>query len=479
MRIAAVLDRASEMPLHRQIYEQWRGGILSGRFRQGNPVPSTRELAATLEVSRSTVTMAYEQLIAEGYLETAHGSGTFVCRELPSEPRPLRQGFCPVPAQDAPIPLSRYGAGLTEDFHRATRSPGVIHFSQWTPDLAHFPYRVWRRLMTRHLRDAKPALFDYARDPAGYAPLRSEIAAYLSRCRGVRCSAEQVIVVNGSQQAIDLSVRLLLEPGDEAAVENPGYPGASRILGAYRIRLQPLSIDSDGVMLPHAGKRAKLIYVTPSHQFPTGVSMSLARRLKLIEWARQQHAVIVEDDYDSEYRYHGAPLPALQGLAGDVPVIYIGTFSKVMFPGLRVGYLVAPRQLAPAFTRAKWLADRHTPVLEQAALCDFISDGSLERHIRRMRRLYGLRRAALVDALQRHFGSRAQILGDAAGMHVMVRFDDEQIIERAARNGVELVSASGYYLSDPPRGEFVLGFSAISERTIREGIRRLSPGPRR
>jgi GntR family transcriptional regulator/MocR family aminotransferase len=474
MRIAAVLDRASGSPLHRQIYEQWRGAILTGRFRQGNPVPSTRELAATLEVSRSTVTVAYEQLIAEGYLETAHGSGTFVCRELPSEPAGPRHRPAAAPLADTPIRLSRYGSGLTEDFRPPTRSSGVIHFSQWTPDLTHFPYRVWRRLISRHLRDAKTELFDYARDPTGYAPLRNEIAAYLARSRGVRCSAEQVIVVNGSQQAIDLCVRLLLEPGDAAAVENPGYQGASRILAAYRIRLQPLGIDSDGVMLRHASKHAKLIYVTPSHQFPTGVSMSLARRLKLIEWARQHGVVIIEDDYDSEYRYHGAPLPALQGLAREVPVIYIGTFSKVMFPGLRIGYLVVPRRLVPAFTRAKWLADRHTGVLEQAALSDFISDGSLERHIRRMRRIYGLRREALVDALRRNFGSRAQLVGDAAGMHVMVRLDDEGIVERAARNGVELVSASGYYLANPPGGEFVFGFSPLGERTIRDGIKRLA-----
>jgi GntR family transcriptional regulator/MocR family aminotransferase len=479
MRIAAILDRASRLPLHRQIYEQWRKGILTGRFRKGNPMPSTRELATTLEVSRSTVSVAYEQLIAEGYLETAHGSGTFVCRELPLDPGRPRNGSTSAPPADLPIQLSRYGAGLTEDFRPPKPSPGVIRLSQRIPDLTHFPYQVWRKLMARHLRDQRAEHFDYAADSGGYAPLRSEIAAYLARCRGVQCSAEQVIIVNGSQQAIDLCVRLLLEPGDEAAVENPGYQGASRILAAYGVHLQPLGIDSDGVILEHLSKRAKLIYVTPSHQFPTGVSMSLARRLKLIERAREQGAVIIEDDYDSEYRYHGAPLPALQGLARGVPVIYIGTFSKVMFPGLRIGYLVVPRRLTPAFTRAKWLADRHTPVLEQAALSDFISEGSLERHIRRMRRLYGFRREALADSLRRHFGSRAKILGDAAGMHVMVRFEDDQIMERADRNGVELMSAGGYYLTDPPRGEFIFGFSAISERAICEGIRRLSPGPRR
>jgi GntR family transcriptional regulator/MocR family aminotransferase len=292
--------------------------------------------------------------------------------------------------------------------------------------------------------------------------------------RAVRCAPEQVIVVNGSQQALDLCVRLLLDPGDEVALEDPGYMGAHRILAAHGARLVPARIDSDGIRIGELGKKARLVYVTPSHQFPTGVSMSLARRLELLEWARQRGAVLIEDDYDSEYRYSGPPLPAMQGMANGAGVIYIGTFSKVMFPGLRVGYVIVPRQLVKPFTRAKWLADRNTPILDQAALAGFLSEGHLERHIRRMRRIYGRRREVLIETLHRHFGERARVFGDAAGMHLMVRFEDPGVLARASRNNVHLARSGAYYLGEPPAGEYVFVFSRIGERTIREGVKRLA-----
>jgi GntR family transcriptional regulator/MocR family aminotransferase len=326
----------------------------------------------------------------------------------------------------------------------------------------------------RRLRSATPELFDYSDQSAGYGPLREEIAAYVSRSRAVRCTAEQVIIVNGSAQGIDLCVRLLLERGDEVAIENPGYHGAHRIFAGYGARLRPARIDENGIVIRDLGKKARVVYVTPSHQFPTGVAMSLARRLELIEWSRQRNAVLIEDDYDSEFRYSGPPLPSLQGLATGVAVIYIGTFSKIMFPSLRIGYVIAPPGLVPRFRRAKWLADRHTPVPEQAALADFISEGHLERHVRRMRRIYGERRNALVESLQRHFGDRVTIYGDAAGMHVLVRFDDEKIAEKAAAAKVQLVGSASCYLTAAPRGEFIVGFSSTGERSIREGIRRLA-----
>ncbi len=474
MRTALVLERASDAPLHRQIYDQWRQGILTGRFRRAERVPSTRELSAALEVSRSTVTQAYDQLIAEGYLETSHGSGTFVCRELPDEL--LRPNLKQVPrAQAAPaLRFSRYGAGLTDDFSYPSAPAGFIRFTQWRPDLALFPLPIWRKLMMRRLRSTAPDLFDYADQSAGYGPLREEIAAYVSRSRAVRCTPEQVVIVNGSAQGIDLCVRLLLEPGDQVAIENPGYHGAHRIFAGYGARLQPARIDDSGIVIGDLGKKSRLVYVTPSHQFPTGVAMSLARRLELIEWSRQHNAVLIEDDYDSEYRYSGPPLPSLQGLATGVAVIYIGTFSKVMFPSLRIGYVIAPPDLAVRLRRAKWLADRHTPVPEQAALADFISEGHLERHIRRMRRIYGQRRSALVESLERYFGDRVHIRGDAAGMHLLVRFRDARVAEKAVAAKVQLITSAAYYLTEPPQGEFILGFSSIGERSIHEGIRRLA-----
>jgi GntR family transcriptional regulator / MocR family aminotransferase len=478
VRTSIAIDPGSDVPLHRQIYEGWRDAVLNGRFAGGARVPSSRELAAILGTSRSTVTQAYEQLIAEGYLETARGSGTFVSVELPDDLRRARnRRDMRAVAQSGVAPairLSRLARRLEDDFIYPPRPPGFIRFSQLTPDLDEFPFRLWHRLLNRHLRRPDRDLFDYAREAHGHEPLRSEIADYVSRSRAVSCTAKQVVVLNGSQQALDFAARLLLEPGDPVAFENPGYLGTRRVLEAYGARLLPVPVDGEGLVVDAVDDRARLVYVTPSHQFPTGVAMSLPRRLALLEWARRRGAVIIEDDYDSEYRYQGAPLPALQGLVDDAPVIYCGSFSKVMFPGLRVGYAVLPLAMVPLFRRLKWLADRHSPALEQAALTDFLADGHLERHIRRMRRLYGIRRQVLVEALERHFGDSAEVLGDPAGMHVMVRFDDAGIATRATRNKVQLIAAGAYYLADAPDNVFVMGFSTLGERAIREGVKRLA-----
>lgn len=472
-----VLDRKGSTPLHRQIYEQWRQDILRGRLHGGERVPSTRDLAATLAVSRTTITEAYDQLIAEGYLETTHGSGTFVCHELPDELLRPQRTAAKEPADDPPLRLSRYGAGLKTDYHVPPKIPGAINFIQWRPDLTHFPFALWRRVMSRHLRYANPEMFDYAGDPAGIEPLRHEIAAYAGRSRAVQATPEQVVVVNGSQQGIDLCAHVLLERGEEVAVENPGYQGAHRIFAAYGARLRPVPVDQDGIVVAALKGKERIVYVTPSHQFPTGVAMSLARRLELIEWARRHGAIIIEDDYDSEYRYSGPPLPSLQGLARGVPVVYIGTFSKVMFPGLRIGYVIAPKGLTKPLSRAKWLADRHTPVLEQATLADFLGEGHLERHVRRMRRLYGRRREVLISSLARHFGDAARVAGDPAGMHVLVRFDRVDILSRAAQQRVQVAESRSYYLVNPPDYEVILGFAGIGEAEIREGIRRLGVEP--
>lgn len=422
-------------------------------------------------MARSTVTEAYEQLIAEGYLESARGSGTFVCRELPDGMLPSVSGLA---GESPPIRLSRFGSSLDYDYERGETAAGVISFPPGTPDLHAFPFGLWRKLLMRHLREASADVFDYTDYAAGLPALRTEIAAYVSRVRAVRATPEQVVVVNGSQQGLGLCARVLLEPGDEVGLENPGYQGARRIFQAFGAQLRGMTIDEEGASIGDLRRSTRMVYVTPSHQFPTGVSMSLARRLELIAWARANAAAIVEDDYSSEYRYSGPPLPSLQGLAQGVPVIYIGTFSKVMFPGLRLGYVVVPRSLEAPFRRAKWLEDRNTPILEQKALADFMREGHLDRHVRRMRRLYGRRREALVAALERHFGEGVEILGDPAGMHLMVRFRDTRIGERAARNRVKITASAGYYLGDGRKGEFLMGFSAIGEKGIKEGVRRLS-----
>lgn len=474
MHFATILERSLATPLQRQLYEQWRGAILAGRFRPGERVPSTRELAASLSISRGTVSEAWDQLIAEGYLETAQGSGTFVCRELPDHPLVSKFANSGKAAADVSVRLSRYGARLTEDWRRVSRRDAIIRFSPGIPDLEHFPLPLWRRVLGRQMRKLAPSVFNYAEHSAGYQHLRDQIAAYVTRLRAVRCSPEQVVIVGGSQQGLDLCARLLIEPGDVVGLENPGYQGARRVFATYGARLQPLPIDASGIVLRGLPRKVRLVYVTPSHQYPTGVSMSLARRLELIEWTKRSGAVVVEDDYCSEYRYSGPPLPSLQGLASGAAIIYVGTFSKVMFPGLRIGYVIAPPSLIPSFQRAKGLADRQTPMLEQAALADFLSEGYMERHIRRMRRLYGSRRESLLDSLRKHFGDGAHVMGDAAGMHAMVQFEDKTITQRARRNRVELVSADEYYLTKPPGNEFIFGFSALPERAIQEGIKRLT-----
>ena len=480
MIVPFVLSRGSKIPLQRQIYEQWRTAILSRRFRRGERVPSTRAYADTYGVSRVTVTAAYDQLIAEGYFETKPGAGTFVSSELPDEAtNPLRMAASGTrtPSFTGAIRLSKY-SGRLGSIRQMPSSPLPLNLSNVSPDVSRFPFALWRRLITRHLRDGESAIFDHRPPPAGLPKLREAIAAYLARARAVRCSAEQIVVVSGSQQALDLCARLLLDPGDEVAVEDPGYPGARQLFLAHGATLRPLPVSSTGPALQRLRPTTRLVHVTPSHQFPVGFSMPLARRLELVEWARRYGTVVLEDDYDSEYRYSGPPLPAMHGFADGAAVIYIGTFSNVMFRGLRVGYIVVPHELVTTFATAKWMTDRHTPLVEQAALADFLVEGHFERHVRRMRRLYKRRRDTMLDALDRCFGGRAVVRGDAAGLHMTVRFPGlGNLHRRAARAGVHLSSSDIYYV-DSPKGragtEYILGFSAISERAIREAIKRLA-----
>ena len=478
MRIACIVDRHATTPLHRQIYDHWRDGILAGRFRRGEPVPSSRELAGALGVSRASVVTAYEQLIAEGYFEAAVGSGTFVCRELPEEslqatgPSPRR-----MPA-GAAVAVSQYAQRLIAVTARPPIVPGTIDLSDRSPDVDQFPFRTWRRLAGRHLRSGATA-FRRLPDAAGVPRLREEIAAYLARSRAVRCAADQVLVVNGSQQALDLCARLLVDPGDVVALEEPGYLGARQAFAAHGAQTHGVPLRHDGLAAADLPAASRIVFVTPSHQFPSGVSMSLARRLALIEWSRTEGTVVIEDDYDSEYRYSGAPLPALQGLAHDAAIVYLGTFSNVTFSGLRVGYLVVPPALVDRFTRAKWATDTATSLLDQLILADFIRDGHLESHIRRMRRLYGLRRAALAEALVSAFGDDVAVSGDAAGMHLVARLPRTPDASRLAAHRVSVRSTAACYLKTPRRGELLFGFSALGERALREGVKRLAAASER
>ena len=481
MDLAIALDNNTAIPLHQQLYEELRRAILSGRLLPRQRIPSTRSLAKSLGISRTTVTSCYEQLLSEGYLETIVGSGTYVCAQLPDDllhSTPVES----VQKTVSPIQLSKYAARLADMDTSLMSEPDLqISFRYGRPAFDHFPMQTWRKLLSRHCRENSTWL-DYATDALGYKPLREAIARYLSRSRAVQCEPEQVIITNGTQQALYLIMRLSIELGDAIALEDPGYLSARRIFLSQGAKLLPVRVDESGLVVKDLAKYAnesiKLVYVTPSHQFPTGAILSLPRRLELLAWAQQNSAMIIEDDYDSEYRYGDRPIPALQGLAQTDSVLYIGTFSKVLFPSLRIGYLVLPQSFISLFARAKWLSDRSLPSLEQQVLTDFIEQGHIDRHIRKMRSLYDLRRQALVQALKANFGEKAKILGEKAGLHLMVRLQthltDEEIIQRAARVGVGMMSAQPSYLNANCAGEFIFGYSELRQEQIQQGISRVA-----
>ena len=470
------LDRASDEPLYRQLYFAIREAILDGRLRPGTRLPSTRSLASDLDVSRNTVVIAFDQLLAEGYVEGRTGAGTYVSATLPEDLLAARPGqsAARTAAPPANSRLSERGRFLS-----GIRSPGLsqpMPFSPALPELARFPFDDWARLLARHWRYPKHE-FLVGGDAAGYAPLRAAIAAYLGAARAVTCDAEQVLIVSGAQQALDLATRVLIDPGDEVWIEDPGYAGIRGALIASGAALVPVPLDAEGIDVA-AGRRraprARLAIVTPSHQYPLGITMTLTRRLELLDWARGAEAFIIEDDYDSEYRYAGRPLAALQGLDGDGRVIYIGTFSKVMFPGLRMGYLVVPKDLVDAFRGLRQLIDSHPSSVAQAALADFIAEGYLAAHVRRMRALYAERQAAMVAELQKRLGDRFAVSPDESGMHLIGYLDDAvddvALSRAAAERGVVVSPLSRLYIDATPRRGLMLGYAGVAEPTMRRAV---------
>ncbi|MGF1514279.1 MAG: PLP-dependent aminotransferase family protein [Elainellaceae cyanobacterium] len=481
MDLVISLDGASGMPLYQQLAEVLRLAVLQKRLKPSQKLPPSRALAKSLEISRTTVTQSYELLLSEGYFEARCGSGTFVSSRLPDDYLQPERVAWEQPEQVGPMRLSRFGIDLLAAPPLSVAEPdGDISFRYGSPTVEYFPMAQWRRLLSRHCQNTA-ALLNYSTDAAGHMPLRMAIADYLGRSRAVRCRAEQVIIVSGSQQALDLIARLTLDQGDWAAMEDPGYRGARHCFQRQGADLQGIHVDAEGIdveALRQCHQPLKLLYVTPSHQFPTGATLPLSRRLSLLQWAQDTGTLIVEDDYDSEYRYSGRPAPALQGLDRASTVLYVGTFSKVLAPSLRLGYLVVPPAWVPIVSRAKGLCDRYSPLLEQYALADFITEGHFEAHIRRMRHRYDQRRQVLVSALNRYLGSRATILGENAGIHLMAKIEtdlpDDAVIQKAQRLGVGLTSARGYYLANPNRGEFIFGYTALDEGQIEQGIQRLA-----
>ncbi len=475
MDLALVIDGDLSDSLHQQVYSQLRWAILSGRLQAGQRIPASRALAKSLGLSRTTVTQGYDQLISEGYLQTRPGAGTYVCDQLP-ETLLAAETVEQLNHTSVEIPLSAYGQRVNRSPSRPVQESFEISFLYGQPDLNMFPVELWRKLLSKHCRGGHRWL-EYAPSPLGEWSLRQAVAHYLQQSRAVCCTPEQVLITNGSQQALSLITQLLVTPDDSVAIENPGYRGARDVFRASGATLLPMPVDRDGLVvdkLIHHSATPRLVYVTPSHQFPTGALLSLPRRLALLQWARKTGSLIVEDDYDSEYRYGGRPIPSLQGLDAHGSVLYVGTFSKVMFPSLRLGYLVLPMSLVEVFGKARWLADRQPPTLSQYALAEFIAAGHLERHIRKMRLCYERRRRTLVQALYKHFGESVEVLGDSAGLHVMaklpIKLSDAAAVTRAANVGVEICSAQNQYESPCNTGEFVFGYTAINEAQIEAGI---------
>jgi len=483
------LDLDGQGPLHRQTYRALRGAILAGRLDSGARLPSSRALAREARLARNTVIQAYEQLVAEGYAVTRHGAGTFVAASLPASraERPARAS-----GAGPRLRLSSHGERLRRAAPRAglswnpPRAQLPYDFRYGEPAYADLPYASWCRLVARRAREATRRELDYG-PPGGLPELREALARYLARSRGVACDPAQVVVVQGSQQAIDLAARLLVEPGDAAVLEDPHYPALRLAFEAAGAEILALPVDGEGLPVAELPRRgARIACVTPSHQFPTGAVMPLARRLELLAWARDADAFVLEDDYDSEFRYDGPPIESLQGLDRDGRVLYVGTMSKVLFPSLRIGYAVVPERLADVFLAAKAVADTGSAGLEQRALAEFIGDGSFERHLRRARIRHGGRRRALLAALEEHLGDAVEVTGANAGLHVVlwVRGAPAQrgaeLRERAAACGVGVYSVRPFYRRAPPRAGLLLGYSSLDEAAIREGVRRLAAaiGPR-
>lgn len=467
------IDRRALTPLFRQVYAAISSAIVDGRLRAGVKLPASRAMAEQFGLSRTVVVAAYEQLLAEGYATGRVGSGTYVAHDLPQRPgcrvRPARTSR--TARHGAPRLAGKVDVTLQSDDRPFNLGRTLI--DQRTAD-------QWRRLSARALRAMPKSHLGYG-DPRGSAELRGAIADYLAGARGVRCDAEQIIVTSGTQHALDLVVRVLLPAGSEAWVEDPGYPLTREVLAAAGVVTRPVRVDAQGIDVAAgiaAAPRARAAFITPSHQFPTGVVLSMARRLELIAWASSSDAWIVEDDYASEFRYGGRPLAALQGLDGGRRTLYVGTLNKALFPGLRAGYLVVPERLLPSFVTARYLMDRQPPSLQQDVLAQFIAEGYLASHIRRMRALYREQRDRLVATLRRRAGEMLEVEPPDQGMHLVAHLRQGLLdiaVERAALDdGVVVRPLSRLYVRARPRQGLLLGFSGYPATTIAGAAGRLA-----
>jgi len=473
------IDRKGATPLHRQIYEGFRKAILGRNLQAGQKLLSTRALAVELRVSRIPVLTAYAQLLAEGYFESRTGAGTFVSHALPDKMLAVeRRGASHAKAGSGARRVSAR-CNLLPPFKAAPWLFGWGAFMVGQLAFDEFPFQVWSRIVARYTRKVRVSALHFS-DPMGSQDFRAAIAAYLRTARGVNCDARQIMVVSGSQQALEISARVLLDPGDRVWMEEPCYRLARQVFAISGCRLVPVPVDGEGMNVTEGVKRsrkARVAYVTPSHQFPLGVTMSAARRLQLLEWAEHAGSWIIEDDYDSEYRYDSLPIASLQGLDRHARVIYIGTFSKTLFPSLRIGYVVIPDDLVDRFAAVRHAMDVYPAHLYQAVLSDFLREGHFARHVRRTRMIYHERRDMLVNCLRKEFGPQLEVLGVEGGMHLTVTLpkgiSDRETTKRAAEENLWLWPLSPCYLGDSRRPGFILGFGSTPTRDIPKAVRQM------
>ena len=497
----AGIELNPDQGLSRQLYQALRARILDGQLGGGTRLPASRELARSLGISRNSVTRAYDQLYSEGFLEARVGDGTYVA-DVNSDPvavKKLSTKLSTALSTGLPTALST----ITQEFdsepdRKVIHSPAMARIEQHhmsprlsgppkafrvgVPAFDLFPFAVWGKLHGDFWRKPDLAELGYG-DPAGDPRLRELIAIYLRTSRGLSCSAEQIVITSGAQQAISLCAQLLVSVGDSVAIENPGYRAAAHAFANAGAQLQGIAVDEEGMRCSQLEQSAcTLAYVTPSHQYPSGVVMSLARRLQLLDWAHRTQGWIVEDDYDGEYRYSGAPLAPLAALDQSGRVLYVGTFGKIAYPGLRLGYLVLPRELVEPFSRRRAVDMRHSEVSTQAVMAQFIASGHFQRHIRRMRRAALSRRNALLAGWPDTLAGSAPMPKVVAGLHVAVKVDsfarEQELIAQAESVDVEITPLSSYWLahsSEPPdqRAGLVLGFAAAPEKDIAAALARL------
>lgn len=480
-----VLDENSRVPIYRQIYETVRRAILSGEFFPGKLLPPTRFLAKQLNISRMTVINGYDQLTAEGYIESKKGGGTFVALHLPEDflqTLPVGKGTGKNTFSDRKNKFSRYGEMIfneSADVLENNRATPIIPFQHGLAAVDKFPFDVWNKLMTKACQTLSVGNFSYG-DAAGFYPLREAIAAHLKSVRAVNCVPEQVIITCGAQQAFDLIGRIFLEKKSEVFIEDPCYPGAKQAFEIFGAKLVPVPVDDYGFNLEagiKSSSKARLAYLTPSHQFPLGATMPLDRRLQILEWAQRQNAWIIEDDYDSEFRYEGRPLPSLQGLDAYNRVLYVGTFSKTVFPALKLGCLVVPPDLVEIFTAARVLSGAVSPVMEQATLAEFIVEGHFTRHLRRMRRMYESRKEILTFEIKKHLADKLSVQETNSGMHIIgwlsEKINDQKIVAEAARKKIKLSAVSAHFLTESKKHGLIFGYAAFDEKQIKNGIKKL------